>query len=225
MGIFVRICLDRCPKGVQGRCELVPYLHFAFDRANQFDPVFSGLERHVLLHLYNGICCRPDIGFQGTGCCRSRIVHEAFYLYLLVLIIRVCLQVADRDGILSCQGYFSDYPVPHDLCLVGIGMRHIASRNIISFPVIDADRDFMSAGSQLFRQVVQVRSDQAFLHAFDLFPVHPYGCLPDDAFQFELDRFAFPAGRYVDFFAVPGGADVTVFAGQVEDLRLLDGRF
>ena len=174
--------------------------------------------------MYNGICCRPDVGIQGTGCCRSRIVYEAFYFYLLVLIIRVCLQIADRNGILSCQGYFSDYPVPHDLCLVCISMRHVACRDIISFPVIDADRDFVLAGSQVFRQVVQMRSDQAFLHAFDLFAVHPYGCLPDDAFQFEFDRFFFPAGRYIDFFAVPGRPDITVFAGEVEDLRLLDGR-
>ena len=36
-------------------------------------------------------------------------------------------------------------------------MRHIACCDIISFPVIDADRDFVLAGSQVFCQVVQVR--------------------------------------------------------------------
>ena len=62
------------------------------------------------------------------------------------------------------------------------------------------------------------------MHTFDSLSVYPDGCLPDYTFQFELDVFAVPFGRDIDLFAVPGGPDVAVLTGEVQDLRLLEGR-
>ena len=44
------------------------------------------------------------------------------------------------------QRDITDYTVPHNLCFIGIGMRHIVYSNIMLFPVVHTNRQFVLTG-------------------------------------------------------------------------------
>ena len=159
---FHRTGFDLQIQLIQCRSKFIPYLHRVTHRAGDVQQRFSRWKFHITRHGCNrGILLFLYYSLQRTFCGLTTIIDPTFHMHLSAGNVRIHLQIFDGKGIFSRKRYFTDNTVPHDLCFIRIGMRLIIDRNIMLFPVIDTDCQLMFPRCQVFRQIKNMRTDQA----------------------------------------------------------------
>ena len=124
----------------------------------------------------------------------------------------------------GCQAHFADNAVPDNLRVIGISVRQIAHRQVVFLPVVDPDGQPVAPRGEPLRQVVAVGRRKAPLARPGLHAVDPDVGGPNHPLQSEFDAAAVPCLRNLHFARIPRRTDVTVFARQVEQLRLFQFR-